>query len=68
MIRSAEPRRRGRPSVMPGEPSVPCTVVIEDSLHRRLLRLAAEKHLQIPDLIRLALRQFTHKNLPPHCG
>lgn len=53
-----EPRRLGRPPVVPGERSIQHCVVIEESLYRRLVRLASDRRTGTPDLIRIAIRRY----------
>lgn len=57
---------RGRPSLHPGEPSVPLSVSVEQSLYQRLLHLAEAHRVEMPTLVRRALREYSQKNLTPH--
>ena len=54
---------RGRPSVMPGEPSIPVSVSLEQSLHRKLRIVADQERYEggFHEVIRVALREFISK-------
>jgi hypothetical protein len=55
--------RRGRPRLVPGEPSIQVFFSIEQSAHRRLCRLAQQERIDLTELLRVAAREFLHKKL-----
>lgn len=57
--------RRGRPSIVPGEPSVQLRVSIEVSLYRQLRQHAQRQRAELNEAIREVLRDFVYEKLTP---
>lgn len=64
MGQSAE-RRVGRPTVVPGEPSIQLGLTIEVSLYRAYRQLAQERREEVPIVLREALREYLEEKLTP---
>ena len=56
-------RGRGRPSVVPGVRSVACNLTLDQPLHRRLASLARRERIELAELIRGALREYSKEKL-----
>jgi hypothetical protein len=50
----------GRPPLVPGEPSIPINVSVEQSVFRRLRAAAQARRQSIQDLIREELRELSN--------
>ena len=59
---TAEPKR-GRPTIVTGEPSIHVGVSLEISLHRRLRVIAQQERAELNEVIRVALREFVYDKL-----